>query len=1030
MRATNLTRHSRQSGQTLIVALMVLGVLLILGTVFLGFISRGITTAARAQQRSVATDLAEAGVRYAHSQLMDTELGADWRPPVSFGVNARDPDFSYLQASGPDGLGGYSRLDMSQGRALIRVRYAPSDANIFSGSPTGSLRTPGRSRGYLIIESVGRSGTFNTSDPTTVTNREKAQERKLIAFASIGLIDQARFITNHFHVSRPADIGAPTDLGAVYGSLAVTGLMVQMGTQGTLYTQTGLPTLAPVIYGGGLRSNADLTIHGIVTANLNTYLGDQWLVAGSIRGADNGSTLQLRIADYNKGTNNYVNRPLISLQNPSNPSLDSRKTFSTFGALRDGFAGVDANGDPRGVRTQEAPSIQRTDPQTGNTRYVQMTRESGANGPAGNDGKFGFGRGVYIDNATDRQIRPDEGGRADLGTAETLVYDWLTPNNGGANTGWRGPFYIPTGAFLELTADGFLINRNSQAKNPVERTWKLRDGTDTASSLIRYRIGAVNGQPYIVNTNTTGVNINGTLTSVDYAKGQPFSGVLYFEGNVRVRGVIPTDIQLTVVSGASVYIEGSITKGLVGTDWAGSPGALLTRPSRSMLMLMAKEYVAVNTTQFVGSANGQALDVKDGDTLSAVRLPAAGGNISLKTEFLLNPDSNLVPLSTATPANPASWSPFSITYAMQQTTAASPTAITQNILLDHAMDDSGGAAPATFISMDVNYGVDNVATGHTNDWNFLFPLSQYNAALQYQGSTWAEPNHSAGYSIVEGLGNDAWQKFPKFESIAFPFIDPSFTFSVPRGEMDGLDTSLSGSFVGQVQSTTDISIRPNNQFGVAAADYLLARAAIVPLDVRIEASVYAEEGSFFVIPGPGYNTNPNDRRDLYDASVATYVGGGMTAAQARTAADTDRLSNFGAFPATPFYGEPIDVKVNVVGSVSENMPPPMSQQSEWLKRWGWIPRKQGAAQTVVGGNTVDLEIPIQHIPGLAATDPTYSNYVPNIVITYDMALAGGRVFGFDNSYPYIRTDATGRPLPPLPRLPVSPTLSYFGEVNP
>jgi len=1063
VRQQQCRRFHLRSGQTLIIALFILGVLLILTTVFLGFVSRGITSAQRGQQRSVATDLAEAGVRYAHAQLMDSELGADWRPPLAINANPRDPDFEYLRVGGPDGLGAYSRIDMSQGRVLIRVRYAPSDANIFSGSPTGNLRTPGRARGYLILESVGRSGQFNQNDPTTVTGREKAQERKVIAFASIGIIDQARFITNKFNVSRPAELGIPADMGAVYGTIPVNTVPLQMGNAGTLYipqvgSNTSVPTLTPIPYGGGLRVNGDLTVFGTVEANINTWLGDQWLVSGNITGADNNSQLRATITDLvlNAGAYNYQTATKIFINNAATDPLNSRSpNFDTENFLRDGFSIVDDAGRPRGARRLEPPSILRRDPQTGLTRYVQMTRESGSNGPAGNDGRFGYGRGIYVDNQTDRQIRPDEGGRADLGTAESLVYDWLNPNNGNANTGWRGPFYVPTGAFLELKSDGFVIQRNSQSIDPNVRTWKLPDGTDTGSTLIQYRVGKVNGQAYIVNSFTPGVNINGNLTTTDFAKGQPFNGVLYFEGNVRVRGVIPTDIQITVVSGATIYIEGSITKGVLGNDYTGNVNQVLTRPSLSMAMFMAKEYVALNTSQFVGVGAGQTLDVKDGDALSSLRMSAASGSISLKSEWLLNPDSNLITGSTAQAANPASWDPYSTSYAMEpQSSPGSRKPVPQNLLLTHGMDDSGGAAPATFVSLDVNFGLDNPSTTHGTDWNYLFPLEKpynFNSALAYQGNNWQEyPSgplvHSKGFSIVEGLGDQPWQKFPKFESQSFDLIDNTFSYSVARFDLEGPDAGdestrtadafsrrgFQGSFVGLLQATNDLSIRPNNQFGVATADYLLARAAIVPLDVRVEASVYAEEGSFFVIPGRSYNTNPNDRRDLYDAAVQAAVSGGMSLAQARDAADLQRLTDFGAFPATPFYGEPLDIKVSVLGSVSENMPPPMSQQSEWLKRWAWIPRKQGGARTTIGngGTPVDLEIPVQHIPGAQPSDPRYTNYVPNVVIAYDPALAGGRVFGFDTTYGYIRTDGAGRPLPPLPRLPVSSTLSYFGEVNP
>ena len=93
-------------------------------------------------------------------------------------------------------------------------------------------------------------------------------------------------------------------------------------------------------------------------------------------------------------------------------------------------------------------------------------------------------------------------------------------------------------------------------------------------------------------------------------------------------------------------------------------------------------------------------------------------------------------------------------------------------------------------------------------------------------------------------------------------------------------------------------------------------------------------------------------------------------------------------------------------------------------------------------------IPSQHVP--AGIDINTQNFVPNIIISYDPVLATGRRFGFvdPSSVPnlndpgtYVRTawidynfDGVQQanelvPLPPLPRLPVSPTLAYFGEVH-
>ena len=193
--------------------------------------------------------------------------------------------------------------------------------------------------------------------------------------------------------------------------------------------------------------------------------------------------------------------------------------------------------------------------------------------------------------------------------------------------------------------------------------------------------------------------------------------------------------------------------------------------------------------------------------------------------------------------------------------------------------------------------------------------------------------------------------------------------------------------------------------------------------------MYAQEGSFFIIPGPWFNPNPNDRRDRYEARVAALGGD----ANATLVADSERQAAFGASRDIPFYGEPLDVRVVINGAVAENMPPPISQQTEWLKKWGWIPGKLGAS-----GNN----IPVAHTRGTrySATTPV----VPNFTVNYDPTLATAKLRGFaatNDVSAYVRTEWIDynkdgvrqagelRPLPPLPRLPVSPTLAYFGEVN-
>jgi hypothetical protein len=347
------------------------------------------------------------------------------------------------------------------------------------------------------------------------------------------------------------------------------------------------------------------------------------------------------------------------------------------------------------------------------------------------------------------------------------------------------------------------------------------------------------------------------------------------------------------------------------------------------------------------------------------------------------------------------------------------TVLPPSLLIAHTMAD--GTGQSALYQMNVNDGVGNSVYSFPGTREELsFPgatnpiLTMDNLASDYLGGV-------VTTSIPEyGMGSQPWQRYDKFESRAFPLVYPSTS---TYANATGVITNNNGNTDPFINFSlfspggNDLTLSQASLVGLSTNDTLIARTAIVPANVRIEASIFAEEGSFFIIPGPWFNPNPNDTRDAYNALIQS----GDTALQA----DTARVQAYGVSADTPFYGEPLDIKIDVVGSVSENMPQPISIQGEALKKWGWIPAALGAD---------GASIPIQHVPidpttGKAVTNPTI---VPNFTISYDPELATGRALGFNatnNPSDLIRTDAYGRPLLPVPRLPVSPVLSYFGEVQ-
>jgi len=924
-------RNKRQRGQTLIIAMIVLGLLLILGFVFLGIVDRNVQGANTAQTRTGANDLADAGIRYAQSQLATSSLGADWRgtpttiTPTAASANfTKDPDIDYLRPGsgrvgwaadnqnqvdlgGPDGLGPFVRVNFSTGRALVRVRYAPSDANAFDQTPTGPLRTPGVVHNYLIIESIGREGVVNLSDPTTLAAGNGVQfqgftsaaqlvqakgaistfdshyvnSRRLIAFATPGIIDYARFETNKYHENRAADIGFPAPLGVDYlgqdvGLIPPTtnGVQLAAATYGTT-TPVSSPATNPMGLGfGSIRANCDLTFHGNTVVNLNTQMGDKILVDGNISsdapsGSYQGGLLTINAASYNPSTNSYTFAAPATF---NSTQLSSRSpSFSTdSGLLIDGVQGTDAAGVSRGVGRMEPPSIETIDPQTLESRYVNMTRNSGVVINGVNSGEFGHGQGVYVSNAGDTQIPVDEAGRAAAGAEESLVNDWLNPNNGGSKSGWVGPYYIPPGAYLKLLPTGFTI----QLDSPLP--WMNPNGSNSGAYTVTYRIGMVNGQEYIVDSLEDPNATDGATSSINFAAGQPFNGVLYFEGNVRVLGTIPTDVQLTVVSGATIYIEGSIVRGVIGNDLTSSPqysalhagfGDPLTRPSRSMLMLMAKDYVTVNTTMFLGpSPSNSPAAVEDqerGSTYNAVSLQnSANGSIDLNFQFVNDP------LSATTAGDPSTTVP----YAMEYRDEASGAPLPASLLISHTMADGNGQmavyqmqANAALVGILTNYNPYFSFPGSGSPFGLAFPGTA-NTNIQLDNGVSTYLGNTTGESIpMYGLGGDPWQRYDKFETRAFRLVVPtassySGASEAITGTKGGTDPFIAYDLYSQ-GLTNDLRLTQGGSVnGLTTNDTYIARTAIVPGDVRIEASMFAEEGSFFIIPGPWFNPNSNDTR--------------------------------------------------------------------------------------------------------------------------------------------------------------------------
>jgi hypothetical protein len=274
-----------------------------------------------------------------------------------------------------------------------------------------------------------------------------------------------------------------------------------------------------------------------------------------------------------------------------------------------------------------------------------------------------------------------------------------------------------------------------------------------------------------------------------------------------------------------------------------------------------------------------------------------------------------------------------------------------------------------------------------------------------------------------------------------------FVYPMSNGSLQGADLfeqrafSLAGGGTYRLFTTPGAvntlrpSVDPNYTSGQGTQDYLFSRMAVAPLDVRIEAVLYAQNGSFFIIPGYPLNTNPAD------TELAARRN-----AEANGAAAGSMLRPAGTADVFPFYSQPTDIRITVVGAVSENRTASVSDQAAWMQLWGYIPAVYGstdaAGQTAATpprehlfvtetGMSVDYRANVERSAKI--TRGLRFLYDPALMAPYVGYSPGGGAFtrapgGWVNyTGGAFRQDEHGRTLPPLPRLPVCPGFVFFGE---
>lgn len=262
---------------------------------------------------------------------------------------------------------------------------------------------------------------------------------------------------------------------------------------------------------------------------------------------------------------------------------------------------------------------------------------------------YGYGRGVYIDNTKDfekvvttsggyrnlqdfelyrllqRKSFPkaanDAAANADIigltpekgTTVHSLAYPRKLPASGSyypvtggqgsleeyGLRGWISPNeYRARGVQIELRGDTIIIQRDRlsdmSATNPdpaiddPANVWRLPDGTPVTGTSDNYRMKlVVNTGPNTVTRSYGAPGDDNYLSTTSASNDGGFNGVIFAEGNVRIRGYLGSK-DITVVSMGNIYIDGSIIRDQANPD---NPGTGAKR-----IALMARRNVILNPT--------------------------------------------------------------------------------------------------------------------------------------------------------------------------------------------------------------------------------------------------------------------------------------------------------------------------------------------------------------------------------------------------------------------------------------------------
>ena len=1022
---TQPQRHNRtQRGQSIVIALLVLLLLGLAGALFVTIVARNLVNAAHGARVQTADSYARAGLTYADAQLMTSADGADWRPPLQAALlpqyqpkagtrelarynasalaaaSPNDPDLEYLQA-------GFARYNTGAGRFLVRVTYDPV-ALTQGATPAGK---------YLKIESIGREGVINPVDPTTFSNNRSSDRTQAyqVAYVPIGITDFARFETNIDKRSDIANLGIASQFYAqnTDGGIATPGVS-DFNNPGTA---TAPPTIQeyPVLTTYG-ASDAYLQSTGAIpTIYPNPSAGTTAALPSGYKSIAGGGSIHSNMPVRFFGTNIiYLNTGtssplfqdtaeiggdlLLDSYNDAAP-LFTKSATATIGQQAALILNPTALNDLTGTTSPDKAT------------YIAPSNSTNAapamNGPFSTQGGLIRDASMQNDSAgLPRSITRLDPPLLDAQDAATQMprYRAITMNSAPRPnlTNPDGTAYLPASGAVSPSQFGYGKAIYINNPNDVQPDSASIGGGSTLTDEWLHR-----------NSASATANNKGGWNGLFYNPPGVSIVLGQFLPATPANGSVPAN-----PAGYGIRLTRTVGDHFVGPDGTTNAGAE-----------MNVKYTALDTDPTGKASDNDIVIYAEGNVrvrgiLSPVE-PTTGGSgtqvvprhITIVTNGTAYIEGNLL---KGTPDS--SISVLAHDYICVNTTQflAGPnvenrTDGQQNPDLPD-MGDTLNLDAGHSLLQQFNFGL----TGNVTPANYSSDLSLYVAAgPSSAGSTQANFDifDPAGNSVFPAQSPPAPALFQVFTGLTHTTFDLNTLVTQP------LTTNPLFTAVGTDVFQLSVSKAAGLENGANTdQDVALERVAVLPMDIRIEAVLYAQTRSFFVIPGEWFNTNAADNLDSYLVnananSMAAYFNNQTRPDLEITSLLLPDIQSRSRFP---MYGQPVDLKITISGSVSEAHPADIAAQTAWMQKWGWIPQYHGSP--VVNNSTAVME-PAGHPGNGQPAVGLQIIYDPEAGYPYDPAPASP-----NNAPPYyLRSDKYGRPLPFTPKLPVSTGLLYSGQ---